>query len=134
MPRMTSATRDNAYIAETIVITEAAESGNDITVTIQAIQPTGGVHAVDGFPPMMCYMATAATGLVLEVPSGGVAAGSRGTVGTILTDGSVFTVTPDDNGFVDVVVTQTGCDSLFLIVVDPQDGSKIASGELVFTT
>lgn len=132
--RSTSATRDNAYIAETIAISVAAESGNDITVTISCTQPTGNVHAADGFPPMVAYLATLATGSVLEAASGGVAAGSRGTVGTLLTDDSVFTVTPNDDGIVDVVVTQTGCDSLFLIVIDPQDGSKIASDELVFTT
>lgn len=129
----TSAERDNASIAETISISVGAESGNDITVTIQVTQPTGRLN-LDHFPPMVCYLATLASGLVLEPASGGVAAGSRGTVGTLLTDDSVFTVTPDDNGFVDVVVTQTGCDSLFLVVIDPEDGSKIASDELAFTT
>jgi hypothetical protein len=129
----TSAQRDNAYIAETIAISVAAESGEDITVTISCTQPTGNPHAADNFPPMVAYIAEAATGLVLEVPSGGVAAGSRGTVGVLLTDGSLFTVTPNDNGFVDVVVTQTGADSLFLILVDPQDGTIIASTELSFT-
>lgn len=129
----TSAERDNSSIAETITITEDCECGNDITVTIQVTQPTGRLNP-DHFPPMVCYMATAATGLVIEVPSGGVAAGTRGTVTGRLTDDSIFVVTPDDNGFVDVVVTQTGCDSLFLIVIDPEDGSVNASGELAFTT
>lgn len=129
----TSAERDNASIAETITITEGCECGNDVTVTIQVTQPTGRLNP-DHFPPMVAYLATAAAGLVLEPASGGVAAGSRGTVGTLLTDDSVFTITPDDNGFVDVVVTQTGCDAIFLVVIDPEDGSKIASGQLDFTT
>lgn len=131
--RNSSALRDNADIHETITITEGCECGNDVTVTIQVIQ-AGGQQHVDALPPMVCYMATTAAGTTIEVPSGGVAAGSRGTVTTKLSDGSVFIVIPDDNGFVDVVVTQTGCDALFLIVVDPEDGTIIASGQLDFTT
>ena len=128
-----SALRDNADIHENISISVDCECGNDITVTVQVIQ-TGGQQFVDGFPPMVAYLATLTGGLALEASSGGVAAGTRGTVGTLLTDDSVFTITPDANGFVDVVVTQTGCDSIFMIVIDPQDGSKISSDELVFTT
>lgn len=133
MARNSSALRDNADINETITITVGCEACNVVTVTVQVTQ-AGGQQHVDGFPPMVAYLATLVTGLVLEPSSGGVAAGTRGTVGTLLTDDSVFTITPDSNGFVDIDVTQTGCDSIFLIVIDPEDGSKIASGELTFAT
>lgn len=107
-----------------------SDAGTTITAVLKVVQPTGGVPLKVG--PIVCYLATLATGLALEPSSGGVAAGTRGTVGTLLTDDSVFTVTPDDSGRADVVVTQTGDDSLFLIAIDPEDGSKIASTELVF--
>lgn len=131
--RNSSALRDNADIHENITITVGCEACNVVTVTIQVVQ-AGGQQHVDGFPPMVCYLAESACGDVLEAASGGVAAGTRGTVGTLLTDDSVFTVTPDDNGFVDVDVTQTGCDTLYLIVIDPEDGSEIASDALSFAT
>lgn len=107
-----------------------ADGGTTITAVLKCTQPSGGVPAK--FPPIVCYLAEAATGLVLEASSGGVAAGSRGTVGTLLTDDSVFTVTVDDNGYADVVVTQTGDDSLWLIAINPATGAKIASDELDF--
>lgn len=121
--------RDGDYL-ESISLSVGSESGNDITVTLQVQQTTGQPPAK--FEPLVCYLAEAADGLAIEVPSGGVAAGSRGTVGTLLTDGSLFTVTPDDNGYCDVVVTQTGSDTLYFILVQP-NGSILASGALTFT-
>ena len=127
-----SALRDNADIHESITLTVVAEVADVISVTLQVVQ-SGGQQHVDSLPPMVCYLAEAATGLVIEVPSGGVAAGSRGTVTNLTTDGSISAVVPDDNGFVDIEVTQTGVDTLFLIIVDPEDGTIIASGALAFT-
>lgn len=121
--------RDGDYL-ENISLSVGAEDGNDITVTVSVQQTVGQPPAT--FEPLVCYLATAADGLVLEPASGGVAAGARGTVGTLLTDDSVFTVTPDSNGFCDVVVTQTGSDTLFLILIKP-DGTKLASAALTFT-
>ncbi len=126
-----SALRDNSDIHETITLSVGVEAADVITVALQVVQ-AGGQQHVDGFPPMACYMAEAANGLVLEVPSGGVAAGTRGTVSAKLTDGSIFTVIPDSNGFADIAVTQTGADTLFMIIIDPEDGTIIASAALTF--
>ncbi len=126
-----SALRDNADIHESISLAVGAEVADVITVALSVVQ-SGGQQHVDGLPPMAGYIAEAADGLVLEVPSGGVAAGTRGTVSAKLTDGSIFVATPDNDGFVDIAVTQSGSDTLFMIIVDPEDGTIIASAALTF--
>lgn len=129
--RVPSHIRDGKAV-ESITLTEGAEGvADDITVEVKVTQPSGGPLPAN-LPPLVAYVATAADGLVLEVPDGGVAAGSRGTVTALLTDESVVVLTPDDNGYVDVTITQSGADTLHLIVVDPSDGSIVASAALVF--
>ncbi len=124
-----SSVLDGDYI-DSIAMTVGAEDANVITVAVYLQQTRGGAPNV--VSPLVIYIAEAANGLVLEVPGGGVAAGTRGTVTNLVTNGSISTVVPDANGFVDVAVTQSGVDTLFLILVEP-DGTITASGALSFT-
>lgn len=107
-----------------------AEATNVITAVLKVVQPTGGIPLK--LPPIVVYTATLADGVVVEIPSGGITEGTRGTIAALTTAAELVTVTPDDNGMADVVVTETTTDTMFLIAVNPATGAIIASTVLSF--
>lgn len=129
MDRITSEMRDGTLFSG-LTLTVGSEASNVITVVLAVDQLSGFPAKI---PPFVCYIAEAANGLVVEPPSGGVAAGTRGTVTDLTTADTLFVVQVDDAGFADIKVTQTGTDNLFLIVVRPDTGVIKASGVLAFT-
>lgn len=113
-----------------LTLSVGAEGGSDdIDVTISADQNIGVPHLL---PKLVVYTAEAADGLVLEVPSGGISDGGEGTVTALLTDASMAVVELSTAGRAVVTVTQSGSDTLYLIVVRPDTGAILASGALTF--
>lgn len=129
MARITSEMLDGAFI-DNIALAVGTESANVVTVTLTVDQQSKIPNRIN---PLVGYIATAADGLILEVPSGGVAAGASGTVTALTTDGSIFTVVPDDGGVAEIDVTEATVDTLYLILVNPDTGAKVASAALSYT-
>ncbi len=101
------------------------------TVGIQLLDAAGS--NLDGVGIVQGYLADAATGLAptSDEPSGGIAIGTDGVLLEIGTTG-LFTLISEDDGHIDVVLTEAGADTWYLVIVLP-NGTITVSTVITFT-
>lgn len=111
-------------------IAVGAEAVNAITVTVQ-LKDSANANVAARYA-VKAYLSTDAEGdnVAAVAPTGGVAAGANGVVIEEIADKSFVLVT-NATGEVDVVITDAGAPTFYLILVMP-DGSLVASGAITF--
>lgn len=107
-----------------------AETSNAITVSVQLQNGSGVDLAVRG--STVSYLSDDANGdsVIATVPSGGVAAGTDGVIIPVVV-GKAFILISEADGDIDVVITEAGVKTCYLILVMPT-GKLIASGAITF--
>lgn len=105
--------------------------GDTITVAVQLKTYDG--KAIDFASAISWYLSTLSTGLdvVATAPNGGVSAGTDGAIHQQVTGKSGIAITEAD-GQVDIVVTDTGSITCYLVLMMP-DGSIKVSGAIAIT-
>jgi hypothetical protein len=81
---------------------------------------------------LMAYISddSAGTGLAATAPDGGVAIGTNGDLLQTVTD-KMFMLTCNTAGLVDIDITQSGADTFYLVILDP-DGGLTVSDAITF--
>ena len=111
--------------AQGATVTVAAEDSNTVAVSIQ-LEDGAGVELTDR-ASCLAYLSDDATGdsIAATAPDGGVAIGTDG-LAIPLIAGKCFLLTSEATGDIDLVVTESGTATWYLILIMP-DGSLIAS-------
>jgi hypothetical protein len=108
-----------------------AETANAITVNI-AVKTNRGQTAIASRRALMCYLSDASTGagVTATAPATSVVAGTNGKVDALVTK-KVFLCTTNASGALDIVLTETGVATWYLVVVMP-DGRLVVSSDITF--
>lgn len=119
---------DKAPLKATFTV--GAEAGNAITVAVQLADMNGNALANRG--AVLLYLSDDANGdsIAGTAPDGGVAAGTDGLL-IPLVAGKCFLATSESDGDIDVVVTESGVDTWYLVAVLPH-GELVVSGAITF--
>ena len=119
----------DAYLDASFTIN--TETANAITVNV-AVKSNRGQVAVASRRALICYLSDASTGagVCATAPATSVAAGTNGKVDALIAK-KVFLVTTNASGALDVVLTETGVATWYLVVVMP-DGRLVVSGAITF--
>ena len=114
-----------------VTMTVNAQAGNDITVNCQFTDFNGNAYGAVG--ALQFYIADDADGkdIAATAPDGSFAAGTDGSLGVLLT-GLVGLGVCEADGDLDVVITESGADTFYVVFVLP-DGSIVVSGACTFT-
>lgn len=125
--------RSNLGVAEkmgTPTITVNAAVGDAITINVQLKDSAGADLAVRG--SVQAYLSDDANGdsVAGTAPDGNVAAGTDGVLIPIVAD-KAFILVSEADGDIDVVITESGADTWYLILIMP-DGKLVASGAITF--
>jgi hypothetical protein len=108
--------------------------GAETTARTVSCQFTYGGAEVTSPVCVMQYLATAATGQALATaPSDGTAAGTDGTILAVHTTNVLWTAISEADGDLDIVITESGEASFFLVTVLPSGLIK-ASAEIAFAS
>ena len=127
-----------AYNALDAVITVGEETGDAIIVSIQLKGPSSSDMAVRA--SILAYLSDDANGdsVVATEPSGAVAIGTDGLLIPILTGVSaselsktIFQLTSEADGDIDISITEAGAKTLYLVLVMP-DGRLVVSDAITF--
>lgn len=126
--------RSNLGVAEklgTPTINVGADAGTTVAITIQLKDSAGADLAVRG--SVLAYLSDDANGdsIAGTAPDGGVAIGTDG-LSIPLIAGKAFQLVSEADGDIDLVVTESGADTWYLILVMP-DGKLVASGAITFS-
>jgi hypothetical protein len=115
-----------AGVSQTI----GTQSSDDITVSIQALGPDMQAGSIRGPVALDAYLSDEDDGLDLltTAHSGGVAAGANGVV-IPLTANKVFKIITNDEGLANLVLTESGAKTAYLVVCLP-DGRISVSGPI----
>lgn len=107
------------------------EAANAITVNV-AVKTNRGQAAITSRRALTCYLSDAATGagVTATAPATSVAAGANGKVDALVTK-KVFLCTTNASGALDIVITETGMATWYLVVVMP-DGRLVVSSAITF--
>jgi len=125
-----------APLGATIVVGD--EAANVINVAIQLEDADGVALAIRG--SILAYLSDDANGdsVVATEPDGGIAIGTDGLLVPLLTGSagsevaaSIFQLTSEADGDIDIDITESGTDTFYLILVMP-NGKLIASGAITF--
>jgi hypothetical protein len=121
-------TLDN--VLTSVSYTIGTEATNAITVNIQFLDAAGVAMATRA--SCRFFLSDDANGdsLAATAPDGGVAAGTDGFIEAITANKSFFGFSEAD-GDLDVVITETGADTWYLIAVMPND-SYVVSAAITF--
>ena len=118
----------NLQIAAKFTI--SAEAANAIAVAVQLYDRQNG-NEVSERVGMAWYLASNANGdAIASAPSGGIAIGTDGLLLEWTNNVSGFVVSEAD-GDIDVVITDTGTPTVYLVLVAP-DGKLYVSGAITF--
>lgn len=110
-------------------ITVGADAGTTVAVTIQLLM---GAKDCDRRVAVQGYLANDANGDTINpVPSGGIAIGTDGLLIETITD-QAFILVSESDGDIDLVVTQTGAEVMYLVLILP-NGELVVSGAITFT-
>ncbi len=111
--------------------TIGAEATNAITVNV-AVKTNRGQAAVASRRALMCYLSDASTGagVCATAPATSVVAGTNGKLDAIITK-KVFIATTNASGALDIVITETGAATWYLVMVMP-DGRLVVSSAITF--
>ena len=127
-----------AYTALDAVITVGSEVADAIIVTIQLKGPSG--TDLKARASILAYLSDDAYGdsVVATEPSGAVAIGTDGLLIPILTGVSaselsktIFQLTSEADGDIDISITEAGAKTLYLVLVMP-DGRLVVSDAITF--
>lgn len=124
--------RSNLGVAEkmgTPTITVNAAVGDDITVNIQLKDSAGADLAVRG--AVEAYLSDDANGDSVAGTAPDTVAGGTDGVTIPLVAGKRFTLISEADGDIDLVVTENGADTWYLILIMP-DGKLVASDAITF--
>lgn len=110
--------------------TIGTEATNAITVNVQL---KDGPDAIAERAACRFYLSDDANGdsLAGTAPSGGIAGGTDGVVLVEEVANKVLTVVSEADGDIDLVITETGADTWYLIAILP-DGRLVASSAITF--
>ncbi len=119
----------NALAGATVVA--GADAGTTVAVTIQLLDADITALATRG--SVFAYLSDDANGdsLAATAPDGGIAIGSDGLAIALIAN-KAFRLTSEADGDIDLVVTESGADTWYLILVMP-NGSLVASNAITFT-
>ena len=114
------------------VITVNAEVPNSITVNIQV--QNFEKEDIGESRVFMAFLSDASTGLDVTgtAPNGGVAGGTDGDILSEMTADKVFLLQTELDGDVDVVLTDSGTPTFYLVCIDPADGRQTVSDAITF--
>lgn len=127
-----------AYTALDAVITVGEEAADVINVAIKLKGPSSADLAVRA--SILAYLSDDAYGdsVVATEPSGAVAIGTDGLLIPILTGASaaelaksIFQLTSESDGDIDIDITEAGAKTLYLVLVMP-DGRLVVSDAITF--
>lgn len=127
-----------AYTALDAVITVGEEAGDAIIVAIQLKGASGS--DLQARASILAYLSDDAYGdsVVATEPSGAVAIGTDGLLIPILTgvsaselSKSIFQLTSESDGDIDISITEAGAKTLYLVLVMP-DGRLVVSDAIAF--
>lgn len=118
-------------VATDAVITVGAEAANAIPVSVQ-LKRNGGENLA-AINHIHAYLSDAATGVAISAtaPATSVAAGTAGKIVKELTTKLAWWLQSSAAGVIDLVITETGADTWYLVLVLP-DGRQIVSGAITF--
>lgn len=111
--------------------TIGSESSDTINVAIQLSDPEGDDFDEFGF--VWAYLSgdSGGDGVVSTAPTGGVSIGTDGSIIEEPTSGKTFLLQSENDGDIDVDITDTGTPTFHLVVILP-DGTKAVSGAITF--
>lgn len=110
--------------------TIGAESANAIAVTVQLSDRLNGGDLAERVG-LKWYLSSDANGDALATaPSGGIAIGTDGLLLEPINNQAGFVISESD-GDIDVVITDTGTPTMYLVLVAP-DGKLYPSGAITF--
>lgn len=126
--------RNNLGVAEklgTPIFTIGSESSNAITVAIQLRDSTSNAD-IESRYSIFAYLSDDANGdsVAGTAPSGGVAIGTDGLAIPIVA-GKAFQLVSEADGDIDLVITESGADTWYLVLVMP-DGRLVVSNAITF--
>ena len=121
----------NPLATDGVLFTVGTEAADAITVTVQFLKGKGRIDITESVA-CLWYLATDSAGLTLAsvAPSGGVAAGTDGAL-TAWTANLAGLMISEADGDVDVVLTEAGVATWFLVVGLP-DGRLAVSSAITF--
>lgn len=119
----------NAHLDASITV--GADAGTTVAVTIQVKYDKSQADTVRR--SLFAYLSDDANGdsIVATAPSGGWAIGTDGLLIPIVAGKAAMLVSESD-GDIDLVITEAGAKTLYLILVMP-NGRLVASGVITFT-
>ena len=114
-----------------VSFTIGTEATNAITVNIQLNDKSGA--ALTAAACVFAFLSDNATGLDVSgtAPDGGVASGTDGDIIVAHTAALVFTLQSETDGDIDIVITESGADTWYLVVVDAY-GKQHVSDAITF--
>jgi hypothetical protein len=115
----------------TASIAVGADAGTTAALTIQLKKASGADMAARS--NIKAYLSDDANGdsIVATAPSGGIAIGTDGLLIPIVAN-KAFMLTSESDGDIDLVVTEAGTKTLYLVLVMP-NGKLVVSGAIAFT-
>lgn len=118
-------------VAQDAAITISAEATNAITASIQ-LKDNGGAN-LEEIGHVDAYLSDAATGIAISAtaPATSVAAGTNGKIIKEQTTKLAWWLQSSAAGVIDLVITETGAKTWYLVVVLP-NGRQIVSGAITF--
>ncbi len=119
----------NAPLGATITV--GADAGTTVAITIQLTDADGNDLATRA--TLYAFLSDDANGdsIAGTAPDGGVAAGSDGFI-DVITTGKSFYISSEADGDIDLVVTESGADVWYLVIVFP-NGLRTVSDAITFT-
>lgn len=112
------------------VFTIGADAGTTVAVGIQLMI---GAKECDRRVAIHGYLANDANGDTIQAaPSGGIAIGTDGLLIENI-DNQSFILVSEADGDIDVVLTQTGAETMYLVLIMP-NGELVVSGVITFVT
>lgn len=118
-------------LADASFVIGAEAGGNEITVSIQLKDAAGDDLATAA--ALLAFLSDNSSGLDVsaDAPSGGVAAGTDGSIVKEHTAELAFWLQSEADGDIDLVITEAGADTWYLVLVMP-NGSLVVSDAITF--
>lgn len=114
-----------------VVITVGADAGTTVAVDIQLNDPEGNALAEVGVVDWYLSDSANGVGVATTAPSGGIAIGTDGELVEVVAD-KVGTLISEIDGHSDLVVTEAGAATWYLVVRLPA-GGLVISDPITFT-
>lgn len=113
-----------ALVADATIVV-GAEAGDDVAITIQLKDASGDDIAVEAMVYAYLSDDSAGAGVVATAPDGGIAIGTDGDIIPIVAN-KVFFLRSEDDGDIDLVCTESGTDTFYLVLVLPSGKSVVS--------